>query len=102
MFEPNTRNTAWGYNLDTDHTEWTETYDAHTPAGARLACIGMSDAHLAMSLLTDALCYSMWVVVLFSVARQAPAFNRWTRARSSGELQVVAATPAGPTTPDSV
>ncbi|MEO7073316.1 MAG: DUF819 family protein [Rhodanobacter sp.] len=64
--------------------------------------IGMSDAHLAMSLLTDALCYSMWVVVLFSVARLAPAFNRWTRARSSGELQVVAATPAGPTTADSV
>jgi uncharacterized membrane protein len=64
--------------------------------------IGMSDAHLAMSLLTDALCYSMWVVVLFSVARLAPAFNRWTRARSSGDLQVRAAAPSGPTTPDSV
>lgn len=64
--------------------------------------IGMSDAHLAMSLLTDALCYSMWVVVLFSVARLAPAFNRWTRARSSGELQVTVRAPSGPTAPEGV
>ena len=64
--------------------------------------IGMSDALLAMSLLTDALCYSMWVVVLFSVARLAPAFNRWTGAKSSGDLEVAAAKPIGPTTPESV
>ncbi len=64
--------------------------------------INMSDGMLAMSLLTDALCYSMWVVVLFSVARLAPAFNRWTRARSSGDLEVTVAEPSGPTTPDSV
>jgi uncharacterized membrane protein len=64
--------------------------------------IGMSDALLAMSLLTDALCYSMWVVVLFSVARLAPAFNRWTGAKSSGDLEVAAAKPTGPTTPESV
>ena len=53
VFEPNTRDTAWGYNLDTDHTEWTETYDAHTPAGARLACIGMSDAQDYLSVWYD-------------------------------------------------
>ena len=64
--------------------------------------IGMSDQHLAMSLLTDALCYSMWVAVLFAVARLAPAFNRWTRARSSGDLQVAGARATGPTTTDSV
>ncbi len=64
--------------------------------------IGMSDAHLAMSLLTDALCYSMWVVVLFSVARLAPAFNRWTRAKSSGDLALPAAKTSAPTTYDSV
>lgn len=64
--------------------------------------IGMSDSHLAMSLLTDALCYSMWVVVLFSLARTAPAFNRWTRARSSGDIEVAAPPVLGPTTPDSV
>jgi uncharacterized membrane protein len=64
--------------------------------------IDMSDQLLAMSLLTDALCYSMWVVVLFSVARLAPAFNRWTRAKSSGDIEVAAAPPTGPTTPDSV
>ncbi|HET6804560.1 MAG TPA: DUF819 family protein [Frateuria sp.] len=64
--------------------------------------IGMSDQHLAMSLLTDALCYSTWVVVLFAVARLAPAFNRWTRARSSGDLVVAEAKPTGPTTADTV
>jgi uncharacterized membrane protein len=64
--------------------------------------IGMPDTLLAMSLLTDALCYSMWVVVLFSVARLAPAFNRWTKAKSSGDLPLAEAKPTGPTTPDSV
>ena len=53
VFEPNTRDTAWGYNLDTDHTEWTETYDAHTPAGARLGCLGMSDAQDYLSVWYD-------------------------------------------------
>ncbi|MBZ0087476.1 MAG: DUF819 family protein [Thermomonas sp.] len=48
--------------------------------------IGMSDALLGMSLLTDALCYSAWVVVLFSIARLAPAFNRWTGAMNSGDV----------------
>jgi uncharacterized membrane protein len=64
--------------------------------------IGMSDAHLAMSLLTDALGYSMWVVVLFSVARLAPAFNRWTHAVSSANLPVAPTRATAPTTPDSV
>jgi len=50
--------------------------------------IGMSDSYLSYSLLTDALCYSLWVVVLFSLARLAPAFNRWTGARSSADLAV--------------
>jgi uncharacterized membrane protein len=64
--------------------------------------IGMSDQHLAMSLLTDALCYSTWVAVLFAVARLAPAFNRWTKAKSSGDLQVAEAKASGPTTYDAV
>ena len=64
--------------------------------------IGMSDQHLAMSLLTDALCYSMWVVVLFSVARLAPAFNRWTGARSSGDMEVAETPASGPITYDCV
>lgn len=64
--------------------------------------IGMSDDALALGLLMDALCYSMWFVVLFSAARLAPAFNRWTRAESSANL-VVAPTPqTGPTTPENV
>lgn len=64
--------------------------------------IGMPDARLALSLLTDALCYSAWVAILFSVARLAPAFNRWTRARSSAELPFAAAQPSPPTSPDRV
>ena len=52
--------------------------------------IGMDDSLMAMSLLTDAVCYSAWAMVLFSVARLAPAFNRWTGARSSAERVVEA------------
>ncbi|MET0935149.1 MAG: DUF819 family protein [Luteibacter sp.] len=64
--------------------------------------IGMSDTALATALLTDALCYSLWVVVLFAVAPLAPAFNRWTRATSSADLTVTEAAPRAPATPDSV
>ncbi|HWM26931.1 MAG TPA: DUF819 family protein [Woeseiaceae bacterium] len=64
--------------------------------------IGMSDSLLAMSLLTDALCYSAWVAILFSVASLAPAFNRFTRAQSSAELIVAESKTTEPTTPDGV
>jgi len=64
--------------------------------------IGMSDTALATTLLTDALCYSMWVVVLFAVARLAPAFNRWTRAVSSADMIVADTAPRAPATVDSV
>jgi uncharacterized membrane protein len=64
--------------------------------------IGMPDSLLAMSLLTDALCYSLWVAILFSIARLAPAFNRWTRAQSSADLVVEEPKATGPTTADSV
>lgn len=62
----------------------------------------MSDSLLAMSLLTDALGYSVWVAILFSVARLAPAFNRWTGAQSSADLVVAETSTTAPTTPDSV
>ncbi|SEP10107.1 Uncharacterized membrane protein [Luteibacter sp. UNC138MFCol5.1] len=64
--------------------------------------IGMSDTSLATTLLTDALCYSMWVVVLFAVARLAPAFNHWTRATSSADTAVAETAPRAPATGDSV
>jgi uncharacterized membrane protein len=64
--------------------------------------IGMPDSQLTFSLLTDALCYSMWVAVLFGLARFAPAFNRWTRARSSAEMVVAPSRTHGPATPDGV
>lgn len=64
--------------------------------------IGMPDSLMAMSLLTDAICYSAWVMVLFSVARLAPTFNRWTGATSSAELVFEAPRPAGETTAEGV
>lgn len=64
--------------------------------------VGMSDDAMGMALLTDALCYSLWVAVLFSLARLAPAFNRWTRAKVSTDVVHTLPTPAGPITTDSV
>jgi uncharacterized membrane protein len=64
--------------------------------------IGMSDDALALALLTDAIGYSVWVALLFSVARLAPAFNRWTRARSSAEMVTAKAPSTAPVTPDAV
>jgi len=64
--------------------------------------IGMDDNQLALALLTDAVCYSMWVAILFSLARLAPAFNRWTRARSSAEMVVAPVRTTAPVTGDAV
>jgi uncharacterized membrane protein len=64
--------------------------------------IGMSDDALALALLTDAVCYSMWVAILFSLAKAAPAFNRWTRARSSAEYVTATVRAQGPVTGDGV
>ncbi len=64
--------------------------------------IGMSDDALALALLTDAVCYSMWVALLFSLAKLAPAFNRWTRARSSADMVVAPIRTTAPVTPDAV
>ena len=64
--------------------------------------IGMSDEYLAFSLLTDAICYSLWVVVLFSIARLAPAFNRWTGAESSAQLEVAEPPATRPASADSI
>jgi uncharacterized membrane protein len=44
--------------------------------------IGLSDSSLPAVLLADALCYSLWVIVLFSTGSMAAAFTRWTRADS--------------------
>lgn len=50
--------------------------------------IGLSESSLPPVLLADSLCYSVWVLVLFSTRAFAPAFNRWTRSsdRSYPEL----------------
>ncbi|HET6434287.1 MAG TPA: DUF819 family protein [Xanthomonadaceae bacterium] len=64
--------------------------------------IGMDDDALALALLTDAVCYSMWVALLFSLAKLAPAFNRWTRARSSADLVSAPVRTTAPVTGDAV
>lgn len=64
--------------------------------------IDMPDSLLAMSLLTDALCYSLWVAILFSIARLAPVFNRWTGATSSADMAVEEPKATGATTADGV
>jgi uncharacterized membrane protein len=63
---------------------------------------GLSEQSIALALLTDALCYSVWVAVLFSVGRLAPAFDRWTRAKSSADIIAAVPEAKGAITPDSV
>lgn len=43
--------------------------------------IGLSDSALPSVLLADALCYSLWVLILFSTTAVAPKFDRWSRAK---------------------
>jgi uncharacterized membrane protein len=58
--------------------------------------IGLADSSLPPVLLADALCYSIWVLVLFSTGAFAPRFNQWTRAkpRPYPQLSNRAATPS--------
>ncbi|HET7844242.1 MAG TPA: DUF819 family protein, partial [Xanthomonadales bacterium] len=62
--------------------------------------IGLSEQLLPAVLLADALCYSTWIVLLFSAAAIAPRFDRWTGA--SSRAAVAGAHPAGnaPQPPD--
>ncbi|MFC3552149.1 DUF819 domain-containing protein [Lysobacter cavernae] len=64
--------------------------------------IGLPDNLLPSVLLADALCYSVWVVVLFSAARFAPAFDRWTRADTRPPLPAVEPHAMGEAGPGSV
>jgi CubicO group peptidase (beta-lactamase class C family) len=43
VFEANTGDVAWGYNVDADSSEFGETRTAHGEPDHRLACIGMSE-----------------------------------------------------------
>lgn len=58
--------------------------------------VGLSDAALPAVLLADALCYSVWVLVLFSTGAFAPAFNRWTRGGDRPYPQLAPPPNAGP------
>ncbi|MGO4550227.1 DUF819 domain-containing protein [Lysobacter sp. 2RAF19] len=63
---------------------------------------GLSEQSKGLALLTDALCYSVWVAVLFSVGRLAPVFDRWTRAKPSTDIIATVPETAGPITTDAV
>ncbi len=41
---------------------------------------------MGFALITDALCYSVWVLVLFGSVPMAARFNRWAKATASGDL----------------
>lgn len=56
--------------------------------------IGLSDSSLAPALLTDAICYSVWVVVLFSTGPLIATFNRWARVEIITTPAVETVTPA--------
>lgn len=63
--------------------------------------IGLSESSLAPALLTDAVCYSVWVVVLFSAGPLVATFNRWAKVEST-DTPVVEAVTAEPTDPGTV
>lgn len=64
--------------------------------------IGLSESSLPPVLLADALCYSLWVLVLFSASAFAPTFNRFTRADTRSYPQISAPAHAKPTDPGSI
>ena len=47
--------------------------------------IDTSPELLSFALLTDALCYSVWVLMLFATVPLAARFNAWAKARASGD-----------------
>ncbi|HEU4404521.1 MAG TPA: DUF819 family protein [Polyangiaceae bacterium] len=61
--------------------------------------VGLSEASLPAVLLADALCYSVWVALLFSSAGLAPAFDRFTRADRRPPPEIAAPPAAGPAEP---
>jgi uncharacterized membrane protein len=60
--------------------------------------LGLPENLLPPVLLADALCYSLWVLLLLSSSSFTPRFNRWTRADSRPYPELTAATtePADP------
>ena len=77
-----------------------------TGGSANLVAVNQSSgcpkARCRAVLLADALCYSTWVLVLFSTGALAPAFNRWTRADSRPYPEVAPAAAPRAITPGGV
>jgi uncharacterized membrane protein len=64
--------------------------------------IGLSESSLPSVLLADALCYSLWVLILLSTGGFAPAFNRWTRADARPVPQLSSPAATGPADPGGI
>jgi uncharacterized membrane protein len=64
--------------------------------------IGLSPSLLPPVLLADALCYSLWVLALFSTGAFAPVFDRWARARALPHPEVAAQGASQPADPGTV
>ncbi len=64
--------------------------------------VGLSASALPAVLLADALCYSVWVVLLFASVSLVPRFNHWTRADTRPLPLAQVPLAAGPVTPGSV
>lgn len=60
--------------------------------------IDLPASSLPSVLLADSLCYSAWVLVLFSTGRLAGAFDRWTRAKDGAYPELAQAAGEGGTT----
>jgi uncharacterized membrane protein len=64
--------------------------------------IDLPESSLPSVLLADSICYSTWVLVLFSTGRLATAFDRWTRAKEGAYPELAAVTGDAATTPGDV
>lgn len=64
--------------------------------------VGLSEDSLPAVLLADAIYYSVWVIVLFSSAAVAPAFNRWTGADQRAPVPATDVATSGPADPGAI
>lgn len=64
--------------------------------------IDLPESSLPSVLLADSICYSTWVLLLFSTGRLAPVFDRWTRPRQGAYPELAQAAVDGATTPGDV
>ncbi len=50
------------------------------------SALNVSETMMGYALVTDAVDYTFWVILLLALVRAAPAFNRWTKAIADNEV----------------